>query len=390
MSVSVTLRGADTMTGGLGDDAYWVDDAGDVVTEQADQGTDTVRSTISYTLGANVENLVLYGAAAVDATGNGLANIIFGNGAANVIDGGAGADSMRGGGGDDQYVVDNAGDRALEGVAAGTDTVTSSVSFVLGPNVENLILSGGAAINGNGNALANNITGNAAANILNGLGGADTMTGGDGNDIYFVDNAGDSAVEDAAGGVDIVKSSIIFTLGDNLERLLLFGVAAIDGTGNALANTLTGNGAANVLAGLGGDDYLTAGAGSDRLDGGDGNDQMIGGAGGDLFVFASALDAATNVDWIRDFSVADDTIALDSTIFTGLAGPGALSDAAFRTGTAGRPTPTTGSSTTAPTGGSTTTPTAAASAHRSSSPGSRSGSASARRTSSSRADGSAS
>ena len=73
------------MAGGLGNDIYVVDNVGDVVTEADNAGTDTVRSSITYTLGANVENLTLTGAAAINGTGNALANIITGNGAANIL-----------------------------------------------------------------------------------------------------------------------------------------------------------------------------------------------------------------------------------------------------------------------------------------------------------------
>ena len=86
--------GNDTMAGGAGNDTYVVDAAGDTVTEAANAGTDTVQSGISYTLGANVENLTLTGTGAINATGNTLNNTLTGNSGNNVLDGGAGNDAM--------------------------------------------------------------------------------------------------------------------------------------------------------------------------------------------------------------------------------------------------------------------------------------------------------
>jgi Ca2+-binding RTX toxin-like protein len=171
------------MAGGVGNDLYALNSALDVVTEAAGEGTaDQVNSTITHTLSDQVEKLVLTGVAAIDGTGNGLVNTLVGNAAANVLDGAGGADVMAGGAGNDTYVVDNAADRANEAVAAGTDSVFASASFVLRANVENLTLTGSANLNGSGNALDNVLTGNDGLNILNAGAGADTLAGGAGND----------------------------------------------------------------------------------------------------------------------------------------------------------------------------------------------------------------
>jgi Ca2+-binding RTX toxin-like protein len=201
--------GADNMDGGFGNDLYVVDDAGDVAGEVAG-GIDTVQSSVTHTLSVNLENLTLTGSDTINGTGNAKNNTIIGNSRNNVlsglggndsIDGGAGndtlsggdgndtlvggtgSDNMNGGLGDDLYIVDSAGDVAGE-VAAGIDTVQSSVT-------------GAAAINGTGNTKDNVITGNGADNVLSGLagndrfitgGGNDALIGGDGNDVFQFDS----------------------------------------------------------------------------------------------------------------------------------------------------------------------------------------------------------
>jgi len=267
--------GADTMAGGAGNDNYVVDDVGDTVTEAASAGTDIVRAAISYTLGANLENLTLLGTGNIDATGNGLNNALTGNSGNNVIDGGAGTDAMAGGLGNDTYVVDNSGDTVTEGAAAGTDTVQSSVTYALGNNLENLTLTGAAHINGIGNALDNVITGNAGNNVINAGAGADTMAGGAGNDNYVVDNAGDVVTENAGEGTDIVRAAISYTLTDNVENLTLLGTGNLNATGNGLNNAITGTSGNNVI------------------DGGAGADAMAGGLGDDSYVVDNAGDVVT-------------------------------------------------------------------------------------------------
>ena len=178
--------GADTMSGGAGNDTYVVDSASDQVIEGSGDGTDTVESSVTFTLGGNVENLTLTGGGSILATGNALANVLTGNSGDNTLDGGSGNDTLDGGGGDDTYVVDSASDQVIEGSGAGADSVQSSVTFTLGNNVENLTLTGGANITATGNALANVLTGNSGDNTLDGGGGNDTMQGGGGNDTYVV------------------------------------------------------------------------------------------------------------------------------------------------------------------------------------------------------------
>ncbi|WP_274396535.1 calcium-binding protein [Xanthomonas cucurbitae] len=294
--------GADVMRGGAGSDTYVVDDSGDSIYDDGYsddsriKSINTVRSSIDYALGMNVQQLILDGVSDLNGTGNRNSNSLKGNAGANVLTGAAAedysyeADWMDGGAGNDTLIG-----------AWGDDT-----------------LIGGA--------------------------GDDRMEGGGGDDLYYVDSVGDviveteghapsfpmamamqssnnavtSSVTDSGGsGIpamgehpyrngDTVAASIDFTLVGSLESLILIGTA-VSGTGNEFRNELTGNAQDNVLSGLGeydtlygggGRDLLYGGDGGDELDGNDGNDTLVGGDGDDLYVYTAGQgdDTIVNVD----------------------------------------------------------------------------------------------
>jgi Ca2+-binding RTX toxin-like protein len=255
--------GVDTLQGGEGDDSYLVNNVGAVVKEYRHEGEDTVYSTISYTLTANVENLVLMGTAALNGTGNAQDNHLTGNGAGSILNGQ---------GGDDNYYVNQVGDTIVESAHNGWDAVLSSIDYTLETHVEELYLTGTANLNGTGNAQDNNLNGNSGDNVLDGKGGEDLMVGRAGNDTYYVDNTGDVVKERAGEGNDSVYSTLSYSLTAHVENLILTGTAAINGTGNDADNVLTGNDANNTLRG---------GEGNDSLSGGNGADLLIGGLGHD-------------------------------------------------------------------------------------------------------------
>jgi Ca2+-binding RTX toxin-like protein len=283
--------GADTMLGGLGDDLYRVGDIGDVVTELAGAGTDTVVATLNhYTLTANVEILQYSGTDAFYGIGNALGNALYGGIGDDTLDGAGGGDIMTGMAGSDTYIVRNVNDKVVEAAGQGYDTVliayTAAGTYTLEDNVEAATVTSAAslAVGLTGNALDNELHGNAAANTLTGgLGddtldggaGADRLVGGKGDDIAVVDNAGDVVVELAGEGLDTVETTLAkYSLVANVENLRYLGKTGFAGTGNELANLIEGGIGNDSLNGGAGDDTLAGMGGADTIEGGDGDDTV--------------------------------------------------------------------------------------------------------------------
>lgn len=286
---------------------------------------------------------------------------LFAYGGNDVLVSAAGNDSLYGGAGNDTYVVNNVGDLVFEDIGRGTDTVQSSISWMLGSNFEILTLTGGSPLSATGNALANIIIGNAAAS---------TLTGGAGNDRLVVSAAGSGSFIDGGTDIDTLAVSgavslgsitsveaIELTAGANLTLTtsqVMSGLAAntsVSGTGtvtiNLQADVFTAvpgfvnaggsvnfiySGSAgsdyvkaghflNTISGGVGEDFVRGGNGIDAIDGGadrdkitgwGGADILTGGGGNDQFRYLYATDSGVGAaaDRITDFTIGGDVIDL--------------------------------------------------------------------------------
>jgi VCBS repeat-containing protein len=275
----------DVLIGGAGNDTYRASTS-DVVTENPDEGFDTVQAGMNYTLGANIEKLVLLeGVWAINGTGNDLNNVLVGNSNDNRLTGMSGDDTMIGGAGNDIYLVDSTNDVVTENPDEGNDIVFASVDYTVGPNIESL----GRWVSGDA-----------------------IVIGGAGNDLYLIDSTSALVTENPGEGNDTVYTLVNYTIGPNIENLtLLEGALSFSGTGNDLDNVLVGNSDGNHLNGMGGDDLLDGKGGDDTMIGGAGDDTMIGGAGNDSYYVDSTSDVVTeNPDEGTDrvYASADYTI----------------------------------------------------------------------------------
>jgi Ca2+-binding RTX toxin-like protein len=297
--------GADRMIGGTGDDTYFVDDAGDRVIEGQNRGNDTVITSVSLSLPANIENILFTGGAGIVLTGNGKNNVIGGGASGDTLIGGAGVDTV-------SYALAN------KSVTVNLETNTAT-------GYGNDVLSGFE--NATGGSRADVLIGNDGRNVLDGRAGADNMRGGFGNDTYVVDRGTDKVVEDSntasglmipgvdagdakGGTIDTVIASVNYSLAKVafVENVTLSGKAA-RATGNALANKLTGNAGADTLDGGKGNDTLDGGAGGDRLLGGVGTDVLAWGAG-------DRADGGAGTDTLKAKSGDLDLTALADTVIT--------------------------------------------------------------------------
>jgi Ca2+-binding RTX toxin-like protein len=354
--------GADKLLGGAGNDIYIVADVGDVITEVAGEGMDTVQTTLAtHMLAANVEGLNYTGAATFTGTGNALDNVITGGHAGNKLDGGAGNDTLSGGGGNDSLqgglgddaiaagggkdtIDGGVGNDALQSLSNfasytitrpnATDTVLidASGNVITVRNVESFAFADGARtlaqVQDNIASIGNdNLHGTVGDDVLNGGLGIDTLDGGLGNDTYVILNTADSVVENLAGGTDLVQVALTvagtYALAANVENATVTAAVSIAAniTGNTLDNILTGNAAANTLIGGAGNDTLIGGAGADKLRGGVGDDTYVVADAGDTIAELAGEGTDTVQTVLATYALAANVENLSYTgaaVFTGI------------------------------------------------------------------------
>jgi Ca2+-binding RTX toxin-like protein len=265
-------------------------------------------------------------------TGGSGNDVLTGGQGKDTLDGGQGSDTLTGGEGSDVFIVDATGSADVDRIAdfqAGDTLLFRSPSLKLDPAIQRGSGSSGLArgqimigpgpggvtnlyleLDGTGAPDlrvelegsfdiatlvvstepgragirfrdTRDVDGTPGADTLSGSGGTKFLRGSSGNDTYYLDDPSDDAIEvtaGAAGGIDTVHATVSHVLGPHLDKLVLGGAGAINGTGNGLDNEITGN------------------AGNNRIDGGEGNDLLRGLGGNDIFVGLSGRDAIQGGD----------------------------------------------------------------------------------------------
>lgn len=219
--------GADTLIGGTGNDIYYIDGS-DTIVENANEGTDTVRTTSDYTLGDNIENGQIIGTVGLTLTGNTMDNTLTGGGGDDTIYGGGGNDTIKGGEGNDTIY------------AQGSDT-----TWLYGNNGDDHLYGADGA---------DHLYGGAGNDVLWGGGGADILSGGDGTDTFLYTDVSQSTpaapdyITDYLHGDTIDLSGIdanSTTVGDDAFNLV--GTAPTNNPGDLwYSYTTTGDGGSNT------------------------------------------------------------------------------------------------------------------------------------------------
>jgi Ca2+-binding RTX toxin-like protein len=355
--------GADQMEGGLGDDAHNVDDVGDVVVENANEGNDTiVTSLASYALGSNVENLFYAGLGNFTGTGNALDNLLAGgdgddelsggdgndsfqsSGGTDLLDGGSGTDTLRVLG--DEGVIEIAENNGVYTITDWnfwpSEIVLTSVELIYFSDLDEsftiaeLLDPNFTGTNGDddpleGNNLGNELYGLDGDDVLIGAGGYDSLDGGQGTDTawfagssdeyrLFLDTDGSAVVEDLMGneGTDYLSDVEAIYFADDDVTILVSALPALGTSGN---DALTGSSRADQLFAFEGDDSLAGLAGDDTLLGDAGNDSYAGGTGDD-FVYDWSGDEAYLYNLGDGYDTIFDETGTDYLEFGGGIAPG--------------------------------------------------------------------
>lgn len=272
-----SVAGNDSLVGGTGDTTFVVDSTTDTIQAQlTGTNVNTVESSVSFVAPANVQNVTLTGTAALTATGNSFANTLTANSGNDTLTAGSGVATLVGGSGNDTFDVNNASDVVQAQAGANTNIVESSVSYVAPANVQNLTLTGSAALTATGNSLNGTLTANTGDDTLVAGSGVDTLVGGSGSDTFVVNNAKD-AVQAQSTGINTVQTSVSYTAPLNVQNLDGIGTANLVLTGNAEQDT------------------ITATSGNDTLVAGSGGATLIGGTGVNTFILGYGMGPSTAV-----------------------------------------------------------------------------------------------